>query len=233
MYQVRQAGRQRGGFTLLEILVVVSIIVILVGIMVVVGSKIRQDAQIKNTKATLQVLTAALEEYKNARGGGGEFSYPIPPVTNRLYDPPWDPRAGTGGVVPAVRRSLRGYDQVEAHPDVGEGAHNGFKWDDIDSDSVEYMRYALSSVEVLYAVLGTVPDCKAILNRLPESAVRNDDNDLAVVGGNPVALREINDAWGHPFLYQYNPDGGNFPVIVSAGPDGLFSTADDIRSDEL
>ena len=47
-------------------------------------------------------------------------------------------------------------------------------------------------------------------------------------GSYPADLRELGserDVWGRPYLYR---TGGNGVVIVSAGPDGLFDTADDV-----
>ena len=45
-------------------------------------------------------------------------------------------------------------------------------------------------------------------------------------------LIEVNDAWGHPISYQ-TQGAGNFPLLRSAGPDGIFGNADDILSSEM
>lgn len=41
----------------------------------------------------------------------------------------------------------------------------------------------------------------------------------------------INDAWGKALRYDASGGLGGGPVIISAGPDGVFGTTDDIRSD--
>jgi len=40
---------------------------------------------------------------------------------------------------------------------------------------------------------------------------------------------EIYDPWGMVLDYRYVP-GDNFPELVSAGPDKIFGTADDINN---
>ncbi|MFC1782244.1 type II secretion system protein [Planctomycetota bacterium] len=52
------------GFTLVEILVVVAILGLLLGGVVAIGSHVRTNAQIKNTKSVMSTLVTAIEEYK-------------------------------------------------------------------------------------------------------------------------------------------------------------------------
>jgi hypothetical protein len=95
---------------------------------------------------------------------------------------------------------------------------------------------ALTSMEVLIMYLVDVPACREPFNRLPSSASNNLDGDGIVqfMGGaaGQRGLDEGYDAWGCPLMYR-NSGKGNFPVIISAGEDGLFDTADDILSSEL
>ena len=68
-------GRDRRGFTLIEILVVISIIIILVGTVLAVGTQMRANAQVKQTRATLQALNSALIAYMadgNAEPNGAD-----------------------------------------------------------------------------------------------------------------------------------------------------------------
>lgn len=41
----------------------------------------------------------------------------------------------------------------------------------------------------------------------------------------PIGVEALSDAWGHPIYYSTE---GDFPVATSAGPDEVFSTADDL-----
>ncbi|MCH7527853.1 MAG: type II secretion system protein, partial [Planctomycetes bacterium] len=52
------------GFTILELLVVMLILTVLISTVVVVGTTVIQKSQVTNTKAVLQVVADALEEFK-------------------------------------------------------------------------------------------------------------------------------------------------------------------------
>jgi type II secretory pathway pseudopilin PulG len=60
--------RTRKGFTLLELLVVIGCIVILIGLLMPVLSRVRREALITEQKADFQTITAALEHYRQDFG---------------------------------------------------------------------------------------------------------------------------------------------------------------------
>ena len=76
--------------------------------------------------------------------------------------------------------------------------------------------------EYLYGELNLIPESRKILGRITESLVKN---EYGTVDTPP----EIYDPWGTVLDYGYIP-GNNFPELVSAGPDKLFGTADDISN---
>lgn len=76
--------------------------------------------------------------------------------------------------------------------------------------------------ELLYAELGSVPASRQILNRIDRSFVKGDVSE-----DDPL---NVYDAWGQALDYRYDPNVGNFPELISAGPDKTFDTADDISS---
>ena len=220
-----KARKRQAGFTLIEILVVVAIIVLLTAGMVKVAQTVRTRAQERVTKGTISMLVSALGEYKNFHDRGSGFEFPVGPdvpdfFTNNNFPP-------NVGLIDALSEF---FDENLFALSDGEDQHNNYVWKD-DVDLVD-MRWALATIEFLYCVMEDVPGCKAILEKLPVDVAVNDDNDLVIIRGQAKPLLEVNDAWGHPLWYAYKGPG-NFPAITSAGPDGLFDTADDIVSTEF
>lgn len=151
---------RQGGFTFVEILVVVVIISIIVTGIVVVGGAVREKARVNATKGLMQNLASALREYKNYR------------------------EANFGGF-----------------------NTNNNTW-----------------IETLYEV----PECKKILNNIPNE---HKDNLWPLPVANEI-VDTIYDSWGERIEIRSN-GAGNFPTVLSRGPDKIFNTADDITSDKL
>ena len=70
----------------------------------------------------------------------------------------------------------------------------------------------------LYRELNSVPDSRKIIERISDSYIRRRGNFFIYI-----------DSWGTVLDYIYSSDM-NFPLIVSAGPDRNFGTADDITN---
>jgi len=233
-----EVRKRQAGFTLIEILVVVAIIILLATGMVKVAQTVRTNTQIKVTKGTISLLVSALGEYKNFHDRGSGFEFPVEPdVWNFVTNCPADAIINIG-LIDMLSRYL----PVD---DSDGGDHDNYVWKDMDllnADQQNGRRMALASIEFLYCVMEDVPGCKAIIEKLAADVAVNDDNDSIMIIGQAKALLEVNDAWGRPLWYTVRgersllaapPQPGNFPVIASAGPDGLFNTADDIVSTEF
>jgi prepilin-type N-terminal cleavage/methylation domain-containing protein len=80
----------------------------------------------------------------------------------------------------------------------------------------------LTHSAALYGQLQATPTSRKILENLDRSLVKN--NPAATVD-----MPQIYDVWGTLLDYRYVP-GETFPELVSAGPDRMFATADDISS---
>jgi type II secretory pathway pseudopilin PulG len=73
----------------------------------------------------------------------------------------------------------------------------------------------------LYGQLNLTPGASEILERIDGKLIKN----------NPVSTdkSQIHDPWGTVIDYRYTTDD-TFPELVSAGPDRIFGTADDISN---
>jgi prepilin-type N-terminal cleavage/methylation domain-containing protein len=81
------------GFTLIEMLVVISIIVILIGILVPVIGKVRQQAMATDTHARIQSLSAAIQAYY---GDFHAYPGPVPNAQLRVAGPGSSNPSGCG-----------------------------------------------------------------------------------------------------------------------------------------
>jgi prepilin-type N-terminal cleavage/methylation domain-containing protein len=79
----------------------------------------------------------------------------------------------------------------------------------------------LSTSAALYGQLYSTPDSRKILEQISESLIKKHPDD--------TAMMQIYDPWGTVLEYKYSP-GDNFPELISAGPDKIFGTVDDISS---
>jgi general secretion pathway protein G len=68
MAQVKRVRSRRGGFTLLEVLLVVGILALLAAFVVPTFIKTQEDAYVKTTKANMGGLTSPLELFHQALG---------------------------------------------------------------------------------------------------------------------------------------------------------------------
>jgi prepilin-type N-terminal cleavage/methylation domain-containing protein len=101
---------------------------------------------------------------------------------------------------------------MEYHEDTGgfpEQAEEDF--DEVDEHA-----------ELLYEQLSSIPASNAILRRVDQRFIVGE-----VDANEPL---HVCDPWGGTLDYQYDPNVGNFPELISAGPDQAFETDDDISS---
>jgi type II secretory pathway pseudopilin PulG len=157
--------RKKYGFTLLEMLIVITLIMILTSMIIGVASHIDARAKKEGIENTFVLLDSALQEYR-------QFRDKFPEQLEQNY--------------------------------ANAAAH----------------------AEYLYNELDSVPDSRRILERINRSLIE----DKYGAAGAPIATSpEIYDLWGTALDYRYAP-GENFPLIVSAGPDKKFGTADDVNN---
>jgi prepilin-type N-terminal cleavage/methylation domain-containing protein len=95
----RPACARRAGFTLMEIMIVVAIIAILVVIVAWAGSRLLNDAKVKQTHSVMNALKSAMREYRDA-------------TQNDLVSPPGyfvnvPPGYGDGRLLPPTEGGVR------------------------------------------------------------------------------------------------------------------------------
>ena len=153
--------KYKHGVTLVEILVVVSIIALLASMVIGIASRIDNQSKERCLESTFALLESALQEYHEYTG-----KFPEQP----------------------------------------------------EKDFIN----ALVHSEYLYNELSLIPESRKILEKIADSLLKNEY-------GAAETPPEIYDPWGMALDYRYVP-GDNFPELVSAGPDKIFGTADDINN---
>ncbi len=206
--------------TLMEILTVVAVIAILATIVIGVAGRIQTHAKEQLTESTLAILNAALEQFRDY-----DFTYQ---GSYSGFDFPLDCNDFTASEVRTALQEALGL----INPPVITGV-----------DEPNY-----SGCEVMYFLLSRVPASREVLNKINSSLIAGKDsidyrkitiNDGGVDRVYPL-LRVV-DPWGKTLRYDYyNEDLStvsemeeskkNFPVVTSAGHDGIFETGDDITS---
>jgi prepilin-type N-terminal cleavage/methylation domain-containing protein len=216
-----KSRRYNAGFTLVEMLIVVAVIVILAAMVVGLASRITNKAKEQFAESTIAILAAALEQFH-------DYGYNYPPLYSE-FDFPLDCNDFTQAALEATLKNALG-----ASVSISGETHKN-----------EY-----SGSEALYFFLSRVPECRAALDKINGSLITNKDfygNEMKlVIDGKEYPLLRVVDPWrergtttktGKTLRYDYYDEKTldpktkrNFPVITSAGPDGIFDTSDDISS---
>lgn len=193
-------NRKQFAVTLLEMLTALAIILLLTGLLAGLGKKLKLQSQVQLTESTLSVLALALEQYHEVQGA-------FPPM---IYDFDNDGDVGDDDFL-----DITG---IVVDP-IGQGAFTPEVW---NSGGLHFF-------------LDREPKSRSIIKSLDATLMSNLDDSgqaLRIFGVPPVSWSWIifRDPWDHVLDYRYNPLSGSFPLLVSAGKDGLFDTEDDITS---
>ena len=79
--------------------------------------------------------------------------------------------------------------------------------------------------ERLYGALNFIPTSRKIVEQISDSLIRH-----SVDTGATPPIPEIYDPWSKVLDYRYDVNTDTYPELISAGPDRIFDTADDISS---
>lgn len=218
-------GRSRvRGFTILELLVVMLILTILISTVVVVGTTVIQKGKVNNTKAVLQVVADALEEFKREQQTHRTITK-RKAYRNRYGDYPPDelevftPLGLPGSVPPPANRSLA-VGRAPIVPTPGPTAWPDMRFyanGDPLKDSLEHRDLAA----MIVAIETMSEKAALILGRLPKrnrtsgpidpatgepSLWLDRDGDGLWTSNEDFQIRYITDAWGVPLSYLAQRD---------------------------
>jgi len=213
---------QKSGFTLIEMVVVMAIIVILVSLVIGVARRVDEQGKIRLCRNTLAIIDNALEqfrdfgyEYRNGFSGQG-LAFPLD--CNNFV------AADLTVVIQAA---------LDLPPSVVINIVDPCQLDN-------------SGSEALYFFLSQVPDCRATLGKIDKSLLTNNVKGTTAAqtitftsSSQTSPFMRFIDPWKMPLRYDYYgklplsifPDLATkktFPIITSAGPDKKFDTSDDI-----
>ncbi len=204
-----------GGFTLVELLVVMALIGIIVTMVISVGSSVRIKAAEDETHARLGLLRGALETYYELMG-----DYPV-----KVGAYVSEPKISVGEVI-----NVRGNSD---HKNYWTADPPRSQRDSAKRNMAFLMSYLLGLDETRKAV-GLMPaECYVDEKTWPDGlypleVYGNDDQN------DPPAKEYtyILDSFDTPINYQRSGGVGGSPVLISAGVNGIFGDADDLRSDD-
>ncbi len=200
--------RHKPGFTLVEMLIVVGIISILVTMVIGVAVRIDNKAKEQLAESSIAILTATLEQF-------ADFGYNYKDATYFEFDFPLD---------------CNGFSVSDLGATLGWALGTTISII-ADDDDPNY-----SGSETLYFFLSRVPECRKTLDKIDRSLIISNGTITDTTNNREYPLLRIVDPWRKTLRYDYyadetDPDSKrNFPVITSAGPDGIFGTNDDVSS---
>ena len=216
---IMKTRKFKTGLTLLEMLLVLAIITLLAAMVVGIAARIDNQGKEHLTKGTLALLNGALGQFR-------DYGYTYKGSV-----------ANAGRHFPLECNGLRLDDAAAFQHTLIDalGASSGTV-NPIDPNS--------SGIQILYCFLTRGLESRKTRDQFEESLIANDG--IIDMDGRPYPLMRIIDPWGTALHYSYYRNDNNnepqpstepevtdpraFPVITSAGPDGLFGTDDDITN---
>ncbi len=225
----------KSGFTLIEMVLVVAIIVLLVSMVIGIAKRIDDQGKERLCRDTLALIGNALEQFR-------DFGYEYKHSDFDGLDFPLDCNGMSDTALETILRNA-------LYP-----ASSPIAVDINQPEPIHDPTY--SSSEALYFILSQVPECRTTLDKIDKSLLANKNKDgvkidvIILTSGVTTAkypFTRIVDPWKKTLRYDYYPDlkdyagtqpylvyrdfaKRTFPVVTSAGPDGQFDTFDDISS---
>ncbi len=220
--------QKKNGFTLIEMLIVLAVIVLLASLVIGLASRIDNQGKERLAKSTIALLTSALEEFR-------DFGYTYKHLDYTGFEFPLDCNdfPSTRGILEPTLEDALGLE-----PDT-----IAIVAVDVNSPANHQPEY--SGCEAMYFFLSKVPECRQTLDQISSKLITDKDENgnrmKLLIAGESYPLLRVIDPWGITLRYDYydelqtSPDLREqskraFPFISSAGPDGDFDTDDDVTN---
>jgi type II secretory pathway pseudopilin PulG len=221
-----KSGSSNNGFTLIEMVLVIAIIIILVSMIVGVAKRMDDQGKERLCKNTITLVGNALEQFR-------DFGYEYKDANYAGLVFPLDCNGfSTDDLRTTLSHALYPSSVTVLFP-ITSGYDPNF-----------------AGSAALYFILSQVPDCRTTLDKIDKSLLTTTGTDGSsiyvelIVSGvvtTTYPFTRIIDPWGTTLRYDYYdevaypsyPDPTTkrtFPVITSAGPDKKFGTNDDISN---
>jgi len=220
----------------------VAVIVILASIVLTVATRIESQAKEALAEGTIAIVTSALESF-------ADYGYePENPALLDQDDPTYTPDERKFYLGLDFPIDCNGFSVPELQAELGNVLGQTVSISGGVHDS------SYSGCEAMYFFLARVPESRQVLEKLDSSLVTNADESgapIEITTGQMTTypLNRVVDPWGNALKYDYYEEYPplppprtpaqvqrmgqtvkNFPVVTSAGPDGVFGTPDDISS---
>lgn len=181
----------RRGFTLLEVLIVIGIIVIIASLVLAVSSSVVRASEERSTKNTLEVLNMAAEEYE--RTVDRRISYRSGAVTGGITAD----ATSAGGV--AYKFDV---DSGAGTPPAGTGVTTWTglvnPYNTVSGGLPAYSNLPFRRTALLIQAMTDSPNCASIMQKLPEAIFRGIKVNAAQ--NTFTAVRQCVDAWDTPII---------------------------------
>jgi prepilin-type N-terminal cleavage/methylation domain-containing protein len=212
----QSSAGSRSGFTLLELLIVIGIIVIVASLVLAVSSSVARASEERSTKNTLEVLNMAVEEYE--RTVDRRVSYRSGVVTGGIIAD----ATSAGGV--AFKFDV---DSGAATPPAGSGvtAWNALQnpYNTVAGGLPAYSNLPFRRTAILIQAMTDAQSCAAIMQKLPEAIFRGIKANTAQ--GNFTAARHCIDAWDTPIIAVFPGREASQAELTANNPNIVDRTA--------
>ncbi len=226
--------KRQSGLTLIEIIVATSIVVLLASIALVAAVRITSKAKEEHCYGIMEILNNALRQYRDY---GYECRLNIRSTAELdFYRSLKFPVDCTGFNAAQVENEITNFMNLPGGATIiPAGKH----------------RITESGCTVMYFFLSRIPQCRQTLDEIDTKFLKNDHNEdedylfIEIAAGTSTPREypwtRILDPWGRVLRYDYYDQSQgnyntrketirNFPLITSAGSDGIFDTSDDITN---